>query len=49
MLKFYFNNNKKTIFLFLQPELIESIEEFKRGRDVFPKLPAAIDVSSLKL
>ena len=49
MLKFCFNNNKKTILLFLQPELIESIEEFKRGRDVFLKLPAAIDVSALKL
>ena len=34
---------------FLQPELIESIEEYKKGRDVFPKLPADIDVSALKI
>ena len=31
----------------IQPELIENIEEYKKGRAVYPKIPAAVDLDTL--
>ena len=49
MFVFKFYNITKFKKLLLQPELIERVEDFKRGRDLIPKLPPAIDVNTLKL
>ena len=32
--------------MFLQPELIESIEEYKKGRPTYPKTSAVIDINT---
>ena len=38
----------KVSFL-IQPELIENIEEYKKGRAVYPRIPAAVDLDTLTI